>query len=139
MYSVFLFGTLKKGFPNSSTNKGSRVAGEFITKNRYPLYLVGERYSPWLVLSEDEGFQVRGQVFTVDEATLDDMDHLERIHETDGYRRVQVQVFSESTHEEMQVFMYVKPPQQLEGKLVQLGPIAEYELEHASLYQKRNP
>jgi gamma-glutamylaminecyclotransferase len=137
MYSVFLFGTLKQGFPNSSTNKGSRVAGEFITKNRYPLYLVGERYSPWLVLSEGEGLQVRGQVFTVDEATLGDMDRLERIHKTDGYRRVQVQVFSESTHEEMQVFMYVKPPQQLEGMLVQLGPIAEYELEHASLYQKR--
>jgi gamma-glutamylaminecyclotransferase len=137
MYSIFLFGTLKEGFPNSSTNKGSRVAGEFITINRYPLYLVGERYSPWLVLSEGEGFQVRGQVFTVDEATLGDMDRLERIHKTDGYRRVQVQVFSEFTHEEMQVFMYVKPPQQLEGMLVQLGPIAEYELEHASLYQKR--
>jgi gamma-glutamylaminecyclotransferase len=137
MHSVFVFGTLKEGFPNARTNKGSRVAGEFFTLNRYPLYLVGERYSPWLVLSEGEGLQVRGQVFTVDEATLGDMDRLERIHKTDGYRRVQVQVFSESTHEEMQVFMYVKPPQQLEGMLVQLGPIAEYELEHASLYQKR--
>jgi gamma-glutamylaminecyclotransferase len=137
MHSVFVFGTLKEGFPNSGTNKGSRVAGEFFTINRYPLYLVGERYSPWLVLSEGEGFQVRGQVFTVDEATLGDMDRLERIHKTDGYRRVQVQVFSESANDEMQVFVYVKPPQQLEGMLVQLGPIAEYELEHASLYQKR--
>ena len=137
MHAVFVFGTLKEGFPNSRTNKGSRVAGEFFTINRYPLYLVGERYSPWLVLSEGEGFQVRGQVFTVDEATLGDMDRLERIHQADGYRRVQVQVFSESTNEEMQVFVYVKPPRQLEGMLVQLGPIAEYELEHASLYQKR--
>ena len=137
MHSVFVFGTLKEGFPNAGTNKGSRVAGEFFTINRYPLYLVGERYSPWLVLSEGEGFQVRGQVFTVDEATLDDMDRLERIHEADGYHRVQVQVFSESSNEEMQVFVYVKPAQQLEGMLVQLGPIAEYELEHASLYQKR--
>jgi len=137
MHSVFVFGTLKEGFPNAGTNKGSRVAGEFFTINRYPLYLVGERYSPWLVLSEGEGFQVRGQVFTVDEATLGDMDRLERVHEADGYRRVQVQVFSESSNEEMQVFVYVKPAQQLEGMLVQLGPIAEYELEHASLYQKR--
>jgi len=138
MYSVFLFGTLKEGFPNSSTNKGSRVDGEFLTKVRYPLYLVGERYSPWLVLSEGEGFQIRGQVFTIDEATLDDMDRLERIHQADGYRRVQVEVISESTGEEMQVFVYVKPPAQLEGMLVQLGPLAEYELEHALLYQKRN-
>ena len=137
MYPVFVFGTLKQGFPNSNTNRGARVAGDFFTKNRYPLYLVGERHSPWLVLSEGEGFQVRGQVFTVDEATLGDMDRLERTHEVDGYRRVQVPVFSESTYEEIQVFVYVKPPRQLEGMLIQLGPIAEYELEHALLYQKR--
>jgi gamma-glutamylaminecyclotransferase len=139
MYPVFLFGTLKQGFPNSGTNKGSRVPGEFLTRNRYPLYLVGERHSPWLVLSEGEGFQVRGQVFMVDEATLGDMDLLERIHEPDGYRRIEMLVFSESTNEEMQVFVYVKPPQQLEAVLVQLGPIAEYKLEHSSLYQNRKP
>ena len=139
MYAVFVFGTLKEGFPNSSANKGSRVSGEFRTKNQYPLYLVGERYSPWLVFSKGEGFQIRGQVFMVDEATLCGMDRLERIHQADGYRRVQLLVFSESTNEEMQVFVYVKPPEQLEGMLVQLGPIAEYELKHSSLYQKRNP
>ena len=139
MYAVFVFGTLKEGFPNSSANKGSRVSGEFLTKNRYPLYLMGERYSPWLVFSKGEGYQIRGQVFMVDEAGLSDMDRLERIRQADGYRRVQLPVFSESTNEEMQVFVYVKPPEQLEGMLVQLGPIAEYELKHSSLYQKRNP
>jgi len=137
MFPVFVFGTLKEGFPNSGTNKGSRIAGEFLTSNRYPLYLVGERYSPWLVLSEGEGFQVRGQVFRVDEATLGDMDRLERIHAADGYRRVQMPVIPEFTNEEIQVFVYVKLPQQLEGMLVQFGPIAEYELKHSSLYQKR--
>ena len=139
MYPVFLFGTLKQGFPNSSRNRGSRVPGEFLTKNRYPLYLVGERHSPWLVLSKGEGFQIRGQVFMVDEAALSDMDRLERISEADGYRRVQIAVNSESSNEEMQVFAYVKPPQQLQDMLVRLGPIAEYELKHSSLYQKRKP
>ncbi len=139
MYPVFVFGTLKQGFPNSSQNSGSRVSGEFLTKDRYPLYLVGERHSPWLVLSRGEGFQVRGQVFMVDDATLKVMDRLERIHQADGYRRVQMPVISESTSEEMQVFVYVKPAEQLEGMRVQLGPIAAYELEHSSLYRKRNP
>jgi gamma-glutamylaminecyclotransferase len=137
MYSVFVFGTLKDGFPNSGANKGSRIAGEFLTSNRYPLYLVGERYSPWLVLSEGEGFQVRGQVFRVDEATLGDLDRLERTHAADGYRRVLMPVISEFTNEETPVFVYVKLPQQFEGELVQLGPIAEYELRHSSLYRKR--
>ena len=110
MYSVFVFGTLKDGFPNSGANKGSRIAGEFLTSNRYPLYLVGERYSPWLVLSEGEGFQVRGQVFRVDEATLGDLDRLERTHAADGYRRVLMPVISEFTNEETPVFVYVKLP-----------------------------
>lgn len=67
------------------------------------------------------------------------MDRLERIHQADGYRRVQISVISESTNEEKLVFVYGKPPQQLEGMLIQLGPIAEYELKHSSLYQVRTP
>jgi len=139
MYPVFLFGTLKRGFPNSSKNKGSLVSGDFLTKNRYPLYLVGERYSPWLILSRGDGFQIRGQVFMVDEASLADIDRLERIDQADGYHRVQIPVISESTNEEMRVYVYGKLPQQLEGMLIQLGPIAEYKLKHSSLYQKRTP
>ena len=138
MNPVFVFGTLKQDFPNASTNRGSRVAGNFVTKGRYPLYLVGKRYSPWLVLNEGEGFQVRVQVFMVDQATLIDMDQLERTHEADGYRRVQMTVISESTSEEMLVFVYVKTPRQLEAVLVQFGPITEYKLEHASLYKNRS-
>jgi gamma-glutamylaminecyclotransferase len=40
---VFVFGTLKQGFPNFHINRGRRVAGEFATGLAYPLYLVGER------------------------------------------------------------------------------------------------
>lgn len=46
---VFVFGTLKEGFPNFATNKGVRRGGDFVTASRYPLYLVGERCSPWLI------------------------------------------------------------------------------------------
>jgi len=137
MVPVFVFGTLKEGFPNSGANRGFRVAGEFLTIERYPLYLVGERYSPWLVLSKGEGFQVRGQVYRVDETALGGMDRLERVHASDGYQRVKVSVISETTDAEIQVFVYVKSPRQLEGMQVQLGPIAEYELQHSSLYQRR--
>ena len=57
---VFVFGTLKQGFPNFATNKGARVAGDFMTVERYPLYLVGERYSPWLVDAAGKGERVVG-------------------------------------------------------------------------------
>ena len=48
-HRVFVFGTLKEGFPNFATNRGRRIAGGFVTVQRYPLYLVGERFSPWLL------------------------------------------------------------------------------------------
>lgn len=138
MHAIFVFGTLKAGFPNSDANRGARIAGEFLTSKRYPLYLVGGRYTPWLVHSEGEGFQVRGQVYLVDDAALGHMDRLERVQASNGYRRVKMSVISESTDTEMQVFVYVKSPQQLEDMQIQLGPIAEYELQHASLYQRRD-
>jgi hypothetical protein len=42
---VFIFGTLKEGFPNFGINRGTRVPGEFKTCAAYSLYLVGERHS----------------------------------------------------------------------------------------------
>ena len=62
---VFVFGTLKEGFPNFGVNRGARVPGEFRTCAAYPLYLVGERHSPWLVEAPHTGFRVTGQVFRV--------------------------------------------------------------------------
>ena len=65
MHRVFVFGTLKEGFPNFATNRGRRVAGDFVTKERYPFYLVGERHSPWLIDQPGEGERIVGQVFEV--------------------------------------------------------------------------
>ena len=138
MHQVFVFGTLKEGFPNFKINKGTRLKGTFVTKNRYPLYLIGERYSPCLVLDEGSGYNIKGQVFTVDEAALRDMDKLERISESDGYRRVELTVVSEDSGEELVVFAYGKAIEQMDGAQLQSETIDEYTLEHSSLYRNRN-
>ena len=137
MHAVFVFGTLKEGFPNADSNRGSRLSGAFLTSNRYPLYLVGERHSPWLIDSAGEGFQVRGEVYQVDDAGLEQMDRLERVSAADGYRRARVTVVSEVTNTPMEVYVYWKSAEQLDGMQLMLGPMAEYELQHASLYRKR--
>ena len=62
---VFVYGTLKEGFPNFGTNTGTRIPGLFVTKERYPLYLVGQRHSPWMINTPGKGTQVIGQVFEV--------------------------------------------------------------------------
>ena len=136
---VFVFGTLKEGFPNFRVNRGVRVPGAFITAHCFPLYLVGERYSPWLINAPGQGYQVIGQIFQVDTATLHEMDLLERINEPDGYRRIRIEVMASSTDggASDMVFAYLKEPGQFDASSARLGPLSEYTLEHAALYRSR--
>jgi len=142
---VFVFGTLKEGYPNFATNRGTRVPGNFVTVARYPLYLVGERFSPWLVFSAGEGERVVGQLFEVDDATLAAMDVLERVTESDGYRRVLIDVEGVSGQEQEQaqagaaksVHAYVKAPEHFKAAQAKAGPLREYTMAHAGLYRSR--
>lgn len=138
-HRVFVFGTLKEGFPNFATNKGRRIAGNFVTLERYPFYLVGERHSPWLIDLPGEGERVIGQVFEVDDATLAAMDVLERIHEPDGYRRVRIPVEPDGVDDPapIDVFAYIKQVCHFDRSQARLGPLREYTLEQAALYQSR--
>ena len=138
MHYVFVYGTLKQGFPNYQVNKGERINGIFATKDRYPLYLVGDRFSPWLILDKGKGDYIKGQVFRVDEATLKDMDVLERISEQDGYRKVEIPVVSVDDNEEILAVVYGKPLEQLNNANLRTGSLNEYRTEHAVRYRNRN-
>ena len=137
MQLIFLFGTLKEGYPNYHSNYGNRVEGDFFTTDRYPLYLVGERYSPWLINDPGSGEFVQGQVFSVDQSALDIMDSLERITEPDGYQRVQVIVKNDVAMEELVVHIYMKQAHLLNPGEIRMGPLKCYELEHTKMYASR--
>ncbi|UTW00978.1 gamma-glutamylcyclotransferase [Marinomonas rhizomae] len=137
MHKIFVFGTLKEGFPNFKTNKGVRYRGDFETKQGYPLYLVGERFSPWLILQAGKGSPVKGQVFDVSDDILAQMDTLERITATDGYRKVSISVVCLESGDEINVLVYGKPPEMLNGAKVMQELAGEYLLEHAALYRSR--
>jgi gamma-glutamylaminecyclotransferase len=134
---VFVFGTLKEGFPNFATNRGVRVAGAFRTCAAYPLYLVGERHVPWLVNSPGAGVRVSGEIFRVDGAALAAMDRLERVAEPDGYRREVLEIEGGDSPELLLAYAYVKQPGQLAMSEVRAGPLDEYKREHAALYRPR--
>lgn len=138
MHYVFVYGTLKEGFPNYQFNKGKRVKGTFVTKDRYPFYLVGNRFAPWLILDRGKGYHIKGQVFHVDETTLKDMDILELISEQDGYRKVEIPVVSIDNNKEILVFMYGKPVEQLNSADLRSDSLNEYRIEHAAMYITRN-
>ena len=134
---VFVYGTLKEGFPNFHVNNGTRVPGTFMTRERFPLVLVGERWTPCLINRVGRGVQVAGQVYRVDQAALARMDEIEQVTQPDGYRRMKIMVRRPSEHRLFEVEAYLKDEEQLKGTQVQLGPLAEYTLEHAARYQSR--
>lgn len=76
---VFVYGTLKKGFPNAHYLDRSTFLGEFRTTTRYPLVVGGRYYSPYLLDLPNKGSKVKGEVYVVDDATLADLDYLENV------------------------------------------------------------
>lgn len=136
---LFVYGTLKEGFPNFAVNAGVRVGRNVHTRERLPLYLVGERRVPWLLQQPGVGFQVIGQVFAVDRKALEAMDRLEGTGEANGYRRATIELVGAGADETtaQSVYCYLKLPSQLEESMERLGPLEEYTLEHAALYRRR--
>ncbi len=112
------------------------MPGRWLTAVPYPLYLIGPRFSPWLVDRPGTGLQVAGELYRVDAEELTAMDRLERIDRPHGYRRQAIAVIGEGG-ERRRVQAYLKPPEQLIGADIRLGPLAEYLPTHAALYRPR--
>ena len=68
-HRIFVYGTLKQGFRNFHINRGTRLPGEFITEQAFPLYVIGEFGLPWLVHEPGQAHRVTGQVFEVEECS----------------------------------------------------------------------
>ena len=137
---LFVYGTLKAGFVNHHANGGERLPGEYITRQRYPLVLIGRRFLPWMMLAPGEGEHVIGQLFRVQDEQLARMDELERVHEPGWYRRVTLEVRSldqegaddaEPPSLMAQAYLGERARAQAEG--IRLGPLPEYTLDHADL------
>lgn len=127
---VFVYGTLKQGFPNFARNAGRRVGGVWRTRQPYPLYVVqlsNEDRAPWLVDSPGTGHPVLGEVFEVDHAQLAALDAFEEVGLPTGYARVAIAVESVGApHQVLQVQAWVKPADQLAAQHGLEGPFAEY-------------
>ena len=137
MHEIFVFGTLKDGFPNFGENDGQRVAGQFLTRDRFALYLIGERCTPWMMDNTGDGHRVVGEVYRVDDNGLARMDRLERVGLADGYIRKGIVVEETNSGTQQSVMVYLKPAIQLDHSEIQDGPLPEYTLSHAARYQPR--
>ena len=95
---VFVYGTLKMGRRNNGLLAAATYIGEAKTEPKYTMYSVG--YFPYVT----EGGQqtIQGEIFDVDEATLNELDALEN-HPAWYERKVVQTSLGEA-------WMYIMPP-----------------------------
>jgi len=134
---VFVYGTLKEGFPNFHVNLGSRVPGEFETVQAYPLYIVGDSRVPWLLDRPGEGQPVAGELYRVDGPGLARMDELEQVDEPGWYARrsIAVRPRGRPDGEGAKAFVYFGSQARLADTTIHEGPIAEYTAGQARGYR----
>lgn len=132
MSLLFVYGSLKEGFPNFHVNQGRRVAGDYGTAVPHPLWLYDGQL-PCLLPADGSGHVVQGQLFEVGPAELAAMDALERVGEPGGYRRIEIDIVRQDTApaQTLRAWVYVQDPALLAGPGTHVGPLAAYTAEHA--------
>ncbi len=136
MYHVFVYGTLKEGFANFGINAGRRLPGTYRTVQKYPLYIIGEPFLPWLVNQPGTGENVLGQLFQVSEQVLQNMDVLEQIDEEGWYARVEIEVEEVGAQGKlpMRAFVYFGASERVPQEHVHAELLTEFTAEHNQGY-----
>lgn len=135
---VFVYGTLKEGFPNFHVNHGRRIGGDFVTTTPHRLLVIGEAGLPWL-LPQDGHAQARpvtGQLYAVDDAGLARMDVLEQIDEAGWYLRRRIAVQPAEGGAALEAWVYFGDPARVALEPLRHGPLAVYTPEHARCYRE---
>ena len=105
---LFVYGTLRSGYPNAAKNPGRVRLGRYVTVSAWPLMLCGERASPCLFPERGNGVLVAGELVDLDLAGFEQLDALERVSAPDGYRRRRILVGGEAGAEPIAAHTYFK-------------------------------
>lgn len=82
LFSVFVYGTLKRGGPNhsvlsSESNGFAEYACDGTTALKFPLIIGTRRNVPFLLNAPDTGYNVSGEIYSIDEKMFKHLDALE--------------------------------------------------------------
>jgi gamma-glutamylaminecyclotransferase len=136
-HRVFVYGTLKRGYPNNPMLEGCEFLGEAVTVLTYkavtvPAYkMVGTSFP--VIMPDPSGKPVAGELYTVDDATLARLDQLER--EGRSYDRVMIDATVTLPNGERsitQAFIYVGREDRF-GEIFARGPLYEQANERGEL------
>ncbi|MCP4319868.1 MAG: gamma-glutamylcyclotransferase [Hyphomicrobiales bacterium] len=128
MHKVFIYGTLKQGFPNHGAGLTSAAyVGRFRTVTAFPLVVGGKWFSPYLLDEPGQGQRVYGEVFQVSDDGLATLDRMEGTDNPLGYRRISVVVVAAEDGTALEAWTDVKDRAMLDG--IHSKALAEYGLD----------
>lgn len=122
-HAIFVYGTLKRGFPNHGLMQGARFIAEALTAEHYPMVVQGQTYSPVIFPEPGTGHRIVGELWEVDDAQLAALDELESTHLPTGYIRETINV--ESQARVVTAWVYFKPRDRV--KIIHSEPHADYQ------------
>ena len=89
MIPLFVYGTLKRGFPlHESGMTGARFVGPYRTVSKYPLYVAGPWFTPMMLDEPGVGLRVEGELYEIADDRLPSLDATEHIGEPGNLRLV---------------------------------------------------
>lgn len=122
-HRVFVYGTLKRGFPNHALMRAATFIDTGLTIERYPMIVQGRGFSPVMLPEPGQGHRIVGEVWEVDDAQLAALDVLETTHLPTGYIRETIKV--ETPGGPLEAFVYFKPRDRVQ--IVHGEPHADYQ------------
>jgi gamma-glutamylaminecyclotransferase len=108
IHRVFVYGTLKRGFPNHRYMTGATFVAEARTVDAYPLVVGGTWFTPYLIPEKGEGHRVKGELWDVPEHMMPALDTLESVHLPNGYRRSIISVVLDGSGERVEAWIYFR-------------------------------
>ena len=123
---LFVYGTLRRAYPNHRLLAGAEFMGSAQTAQAYPLVVHPQRAVPYLLDLPGQGMAIRGEIYSMDRALLATLDLLEGVPH--HYLRKALEL-SDSTHP---VQAYFKA--EIEPALLSLPMLPEFGLQHAACY-----
>ena len=128
MHKVFVYGTLKKGFPNHQTGMAGAVyVGRVRTIVAFPLVVGGRWFSPSLIDEPGVGRRVFGELYEVSDQKLKLLDLMEGTQHPQGYRRITVRLENIRCGDECDAWTYVKERKVID--VIHSDPLDEYILD----------
>lgn len=139
MHDVFVYGTLKRGFPNFDAGgmPEATYAGLFRTVAPFPLVTGGPWFTPYMIDEPGNGLRVSGELFAVSDALLARLDAFESVHLPDGYHRRAIRVEATADGASRTAWAYLRERSKIDG--IHTDPMSEYPLDSAYVLPSDRP